>query len=135
MKAWLQSDGQIAIQPTPDGLAPGYTSLPDPPSASAKWDSVNETWTEVGPREWELRAFLRDILTPMEFLQIKQWVPASLPPTPSDLTFLWAREMVLALSLINLEDPNTSAMLTMCVERGLLTSNRAQRILAGLPPT
>lgn len=112
----------------------GRTVLPNPPSDTGwRWDPVTAAWQEIGPRDWPLRGFLNVLFTPAEFLAIRLWQPAG-APTADDLVFLWAREMVLTLPRVNLDDPNTSAALAMCAARGLLTEARVLRVLKGLPP-
>lgn len=131
---WIVTDdatGAIVAGPseTESPAAAGQTVRRVP--IQTRWDTSRRTFVDA-PREFELRRFLTELLTPMEFLTLRQWAPTG-TPTPDDLTFMWAREIILTLPRINLDDPNTVAVLQMCVLRGLLTQSRAEQILAGLP--
>lgn len=126
------SDGTLLqgpLEESPVLVEEGYQVLHVP--LQTRWDSTRKTFVDA-PREFELRIFLTEFLTPIEFLTLRQWQPAG-QPTPDDLVFMWAREIILTLPRINLDDPNTIAVLGMCQLRGLLSEARVSQILAGIP--
>jgi hypothetical protein len=134
MRAFRHPDGRVSLDEGPEGL--GEVTEIDPPPAPTgwRWNDAAEAWQPIGQRQWLLSRFLGTLLTPMEVLTIFQWQPAEVPASPDDLTFLWARQMILTLATVDLDDPQTAAALGMCVSRGLLSEARSLRILAGLPP-
>jgi hypothetical protein len=126
--------GAVQIVDSLSGVGEGWEELPPPPALDGwRWDNDAEAWVAFGPRVWPLRLFLTVLLTPMEMVSIRTWQPAG-APTPDDLTFIWAREVILTLDTVRLDDPNTTAALAMCEARGLLSEARVARILTGLPP-
>ena len=132
--------GEIQIMPSADVAAaqgyaaPDWVEIDTPPGDGWTWNNATQAWVAPAPpRLWVLRLFFTTLFTPMEFLTIRQWQPAG-TPTADDLTFMWAREVILTLPVINLDDSNTTAALAMCQARSLLSEARVARILAGLPP-
>lgn len=116
-----------------DGYGEDWAEIEPSPGPGWWWNNEAGAWQPIVQRIWPLRLFLTELFTPAEFLGIRLWQPPA-APTPDDLLFLWAREVILTLADVNLDDPNTGAALTMCVSRGLLSEARAAQVLAGAFP-
>lgn len=123
--------GEVQIVTSATGYGEGWETLPEPPALDGwAWDNTARAWVQRGKRLWRLTEFLTTLCTPAEVVAIET-APTS---TPDGLLMRWAAIVTRTVETVNLDDANTQAFIALAVQNGIITPQRAARILSGLPP-